>query len=248
MEWLPYNLSQVRSMSESDIRLLLQQLLEALTLLHSARITHRDIKPSNILVRSKKPLSVNLADFSLGNDRSFQYTFCGSNMYVAPEVVENAIYTEAIDIWSLGVVALQYCRNWAEWPTEMQNGRGKIKGNIDWHHDLADIAAKTRCSGVLSKLLRRMLQVEPGSRASAEACLTVLTGEWTSTEVSRKGRRLFCEIIRGLSPGEIQRISFLEPGNVDGEEAKADKYHKDSPLTADKPLSGISNIDAKDSI
>ena len=198
----------------------MQQTLEALTLLHGARITHRDIKPENILIQCKAPLSVKLADFSLGTDRSIQETFCGSSFYVAPEVVQNAVYTTAVDIWSLGVVVLQY---WSGHPTwkAMTKGRGEIKGNTNWHRDLVQIANEMSVSAPCFELVRKMLLIEPSSRPDAKTCLSILSREEVSQETSDRGKALFGEMTRELTPLQIRALSFLEPGAVEELELKA---------------------------
>ncbi|KAI9670781.1 MAG: hypothetical protein M1817_003892 [Caeruleum heppii] len=93
---------------------LLYQSLQALVYLHyyridRKRIAHRDIKPANILIVSRVPFCVKLADFGLAQDRSDLVTHCGTLAYVASKVLANKeAYTTAVDIWSLGVVVLQY--------------------------------------------------------------------------------------------------------------------------------------------
>ncbi|OAQ89056.1 protein kinase [Purpureocillium lilacinum] len=69
---------------------ILQQCLSALTYLHESEppIVHRDIKPGNILLQHRYPGSIYVmfADFGLARDSSELSTFCGSALYLAPEV------------------------------------------------------------------------------------------------------------------------------------------------------------------
>ncbi|KAH9827206.1 Calcium/calmodulin-dependent protein kinase type 1G [Teratosphaeria destructans] len=74
---------------------------------------HRDIKPANILISCRTPLTVNLADFGLAkHDRNgptdFK-TFVGTYAYAALEThtEKRKPYTYAVDIFSLGIVALE---------------------------------------------------------------------------------------------------------------------------------------------
>ena len=86
----------------------LYQCLKDLTYLHEQNVTHRDVKPANILVASRRPLSVKLADFGLARDATELQTFCGTLKYCAPEMFGSQNYSKAVDLWSLGVVVMEY--------------------------------------------------------------------------------------------------------------------------------------------
>tara|TARA_B110000211_G_scaffold233397_1_gene299507 strand:+ start:242 stop:1339 length:1098 start_codon:yes stop_codon:yes gene_type:complete len=80
------------------------EILDALEYLFKNDILHRDIKPQNILINNN---SIKISDF--GFAKSFEKnelitTFCGSPLYMAPEIILNREYTYMSDIWSLGVV------------------------------------------------------------------------------------------------------------------------------------------------
>ncbi|XP_046375025.2 calcium-dependent protein kinase 1-like [Haliotis rufescens] len=94
----------------------MQDMIEGLKHLHDHSIVHRDIKPDNILMHTRKgrrPIC-KLSDFGLarynGSETDSYYdenyylqTGCGTMYYIAPEVLTGH-YTEACDIFSLGVV------------------------------------------------------------------------------------------------------------------------------------------------
>ena len=92
------------------------QALNALRYLHPRGVAHRDLKPENILVESRSPLSIKLADFGLANDRPDLKTVCGTQRYTAPEVYLGDLYTTSVDLWSLGVIILQYTYGLPEEP------------------------------------------------------------------------------------------------------------------------------------
>ncbi|KAM7366836.1 hypothetical protein PAMP_014780 [Pampus punctatissimus] len=91
-----------------DIRFIVQQLAKALGALRSARVIHSDLKPHNImLVRDQEQLvTVKLIDFGLAIHTCEAVMGARYQMpyYRAPEVMLGLPVTEAIDMWSLGVV------------------------------------------------------------------------------------------------------------------------------------------------
>lgn len=89
LEYLPLgNLeyqNRQQCISIDEVHALLRQSLSALAYLHGQRpsIAHRDIKPQNILVQSRKPFHVKLADFGLSKASDYLATACGSLLYAA---------------------------------------------------------------------------------------------------------------------------------------------------------------------
>ncbi|CAG9808663.1 unnamed protein product [Chironomus riparius] len=94
-----------KCLSEDDAKYFFLQLISGLKYLHSKGVTHRDIKPENILLsdRTDSPL-LSIADFGLSKMNDTMKTQCGTEVYVAPEILKKrSHYTNAVDIWSSGV-------------------------------------------------------------------------------------------------------------------------------------------------
>uniref|UniRef100_A0A0P4VZK1 Serine/threonine-protein kinase Chk2 n=1 Tax=Scylla olivacea TaxID=85551 RepID=A0A0P4VZK1_SCYOL len=95
---------------EPAVKFFFYQLLLAVQYLHQRKITHRDIKPENILLATTDEFTtIKLTDFGLSKlaaDASQMTTFCGTFIYIAPELLDTATatYTSQVDMWSLGVV------------------------------------------------------------------------------------------------------------------------------------------------
>ncbi|XP_063475010.1 serine/threonine-protein kinase N2-like isoform X3 [Symphalangus syndactylus] len=74
--------------------------------LHEHKIVHRDLKLENLLLDTEG--FVKIADFGLCKegmgygDRT--NTFCGTPLYLAPELLTETSYTRAVDWWALGVL------------------------------------------------------------------------------------------------------------------------------------------------
>ena len=80
------------------------QVVTACNFLHENNLIHRDLKPENLLLDENG--IVKICDFGwcvelkVGN----RVTFCGTFEYMAPELVKELPYNQAVDVWSLGVL------------------------------------------------------------------------------------------------------------------------------------------------
>jgi serine/threonine protein kinase len=99
-----------KSYSENICRYVLRRALEALNYLHERNIIHRDIKSDNLLMSVNG--DVKLADFGyavqLTNEVSTRVSKVGTVCWMAPELIKGERrYTTKIDIWSLGIFAME---------------------------------------------------------------------------------------------------------------------------------------------
>ncbi|NXY13478.1 PAK3 kinase, partial [Atrichornis clamosus] len=94
---------------EGLIAAISQECLKALDFLHSKKVIHRDVKSDNILLGLDG--SVKLTDFGLcaqlTPERRRRSTMLGSPYWVAPEIVKRQEYDTQVDIWALGIVAIE---------------------------------------------------------------------------------------------------------------------------------------------
>lgn len=145
---------------------LLCQCLDALTSVHSQNIVHRDIKPDNILVQSRHPLHIKLSDFGLSKATASLRTACGTHQYAAPEIYpprRAANYTEACDIWSLGVVVFEFVYG------PLPEFRGEDAGDC-WARKIMACVNGWESDEFLEFLSTAMLVIEPESRLTAVGC------------------------------------------------------------------------------
>lgn len=72
--------------------------------LNKYNLIHRDLKPENILVKEK---TIKICDFGLtvySSQNSPCSEYCGTPMYMSPEISSEKPYTSKTDIWSIGVI------------------------------------------------------------------------------------------------------------------------------------------------
>ena len=101
--------NQQHGLTLSSVRLLTEQLLEAMVLMRQAGIIHCDMKPENVLLTRQLTPSVKLIDFgSACFDRHTVFSYIQSRYYRAPEVLLGLTpYDSAIDMWSLGCICAE---------------------------------------------------------------------------------------------------------------------------------------------
>lgn len=178
MEYLPCgNLAQQTGFTFSETVIMLGQQLHAVGYLHGMNITHRDIKPENILLESRSPCFITkLSDFGLSSGKTRLKTFCGTELYLAPEVVKKGPqYSNVVDIWSLGTVGLQSAYRF---PCTLRRWNAQ-----DWANAVHYHACEQR--GTLAALLQKMLSLQPAERPSAEECLDSWKSVASSTALTQ---------------------------------------------------------------
>lgn len=83
-------LNEHGTMHESLTKVVSAQVLHGIEYIHSMGISHRDLKPDNILISQMNPMQIKISDFGLAkmiqNENTFLKTFCGTMLYLAPEV------------------------------------------------------------------------------------------------------------------------------------------------------------------
>lgn len=160
--------------TERQAAVLMRQIVAPISHMHARGACHRDLKLENFLLRDKcgaiDESIVKIVDFGLA--RWFtagepMTSKVGSRLYTAPEVSAGS-YSQACDLWSCGVIVyILLC------------GRPPFQGKSD-----AELAASIRSGSVsfplqdwgevsddAKNLIRRLLELDPSARLTAEEAL-----------------------------------------------------------------------------
>jgi len=107
-------------LSESSIAYVCREALNALASLHVENRVHRDIKSDNLLLGLKG--EVKLCDFGfaaqLTSENKNRKSVVGTPYWMAPEIIKGKDYGIGVDIWSLGIMAIEMAEGEPPWIDE----------------------------------------------------------------------------------------------------------------------------------
>eukprot|EP00934_Nitzschia_sp_Nitz4_P006054 Nitzschia sp. Nitz4//scaffold309_size21490//8451//12430//NITZ4_008610-RA/size21490-augustus-gene-0.0-mRNA-1//1//CDS//3329547177//6044//frame0 len=173
-------LIQQRKYTEFDAKELIRSLLLGVSHCHSKRIAIRNLTLDNLLLPEGKESRIIITDFEFSKRVIFSNslrTQCGTQEFVAPEVLENRpAYDVSCDMWSVGVILFIMLGGYYPFRgrTDEEKLRNVRYGIFEFRPEL--------WSGVTEDakdLLRRMMTVNPEDRVSAN---DALSSEWMEAD------------------------------------------------------------------
>jgi len=161
---------------EHEAKVLSRNLLQAVAFIHSKGIMHRDLKPENILLASKiNNTDIKISDLGLARiSKDYPHrlprsrSICGSDFYLAPEVIKQEEYGREIDIWASGVVIFVVLSGTLPFYHKVLHKlyRLIVERDLSFPEPMWRNVSKSAQDFIL-----RVLQVSPGSRLTAEQAL-----------------------------------------------------------------------------
>jgi protein kinase A len=92
---------------EDSARFYAANIYDGLMHLHERHILYRDLKPENVLIDSEDGYCI-LIDLGFAKEVTDKtYTFCGTPLYLAPEIILSHGYDKSVDNWSFGVLIFE---------------------------------------------------------------------------------------------------------------------------------------------
>ena len=156
-------------LNENQIKEIIKQILHVLKYIHEAGIIHGDIKLENILFTKNNKTDVKVVDFGLSSyiiPGKKHQRIVGTIGYTAPEMILKSGFNEAVDVWSLGVVA--YALLLQKLPYEGNNEQEIISATIDYEPDFSEFK---KFSANSKDFVKKLLEKSPNLRLTASEAL-----------------------------------------------------------------------------
>ena len=122
------------------------------------KIIHRDLKPANIFLNSFNILKIGDYGLAKSLSRTTQMagTYCGTPVYMAPDLLEGKEYSHGADIWAMGCVFYEIITLNRTFTTLLDAASGKFKPIPTGVHPRT------------SRIVSQILVVDPSLRPSAD--------------------------------------------------------------------------------
>ena len=159
---LYYLLSRCRRFREGQAQFYAGEVLCALRHLHALGVIYRDLKPENVLLDGEG--HVKLADFGLSKESATAQTFCGTPVYLAPEIWLRQTYGFEVDWWSLGCVLYEMVSGLPPfWGETIKDVYQKVLSGAP-QAELPSVTAE--CQACIQQLLARDASLRLGSNGN----------------------------------------------------------------------------------
>lgn len=196
-------INKVGKLNEISAKQYFVQILSVLEYMHKVKkVAHRDLKAENILLDEND--NVRIIDFgfsiSFTDDNPNLQTKCGSPAYIAPEIINGEDYTNAADIWSIGVVLYAMVTGKLPFEDPSNSVQAILQKIVD-----SDLCLPKELSPELKQLIQRMLCRVPSRRITINE---IKIHTWYSNASEER----LCSSVQGVFDGFVDssRTFFLQ--------------------------------------
>lgn len=179
-----------RTFSESKSSRYMRSIIKAIDFMHRQNppIIHRDLKPENLLLFDDDIVKLTDFGWSAQNDE-IRNTFCGTQEYLAPEMIRGKGHDEKLDIWTLGVLLYEMIHG--KTPFFAPKMRGDIRvqrEKIEKKILSGTFTLKEDLNESTKEIIIAMLNPDPKKRPSSEELLNNFEFLSTSNEKNTRSK------------------------------------------------------------
>ncbi|XP_072112457.1 serine/threonine-protein kinase H1-like [Mobula birostris] len=215
------------SFTERDATRVLQMVLDGIKYLHTLGITHRDLKPENLLYyHPGSDSKILVTDFGLANSGNkggdwCMRTTCGTPEYIAPEILLRKPYTNAVDMWALGVIS--YILLSGTMPFEDENRTRLYRMILKCKYSYVG-EPWPNVSNLAKDFIDRLITIDPNERMAAAQALK---HPWVVTMAASSSMK---NLHRSISQNLMRRASSCCQSSKSAETTKSSRSSKSRRL------------------
>jgi len=140
-------------------------ILEGLSYMHNRHVIYRDLKPENVMLDSEGyTVIVDLGFAKVIKDKT--YTFCGTPLYLAPEIIMQKGHDKGADHWSWGVLLFEMIVGMTPFYDGIVDQMGLYKNIVKCK---MEFPKGDLMSAYAIDLVKRILTVDPNDRLGSFA-------------------------------------------------------------------------------
>ncbi|XP_048385229.1 serine/threonine-protein kinase H1-like [Stegostoma tigrinum] len=215
------------SFTERDATRVLQMVLDGVRYLHTLGITHRDLKPENLLYyHPGSDSKILVTDFGLANSGNkggdwSMTTTCGTPEYIAPEILLRKPYTNAVDMWALGVIS--YILLSGTMPFEDENRTRLYRMILKCEYSYVG-EPWPNVSNLAKDFIDKLITIDPNERMAAAQALK---HPWVVTMAASSSMK---NLHRSISQNLMRMTSSHSPSSKSAQSTRSSRSSKSRRL------------------
>lgn len=207
---------------EEECKIIMSRLASAISYLHKNDIVHRDLKLENILLavdpnNLEDKLYIKVTDFGLsvvkggtGHDNMMQ-DFCGTPIYMSPEIIDNKTYSQNCDVWAMGVILYIMLSGSPPFKSKDEDSLYDLikKGELDFSDEFwATVSVNAK------SILEKMMRVDPAHRLTATE---MLHHPWITGNETQQESTNVLELMKIFRDEQNEQNQKIEDSAINGE-------------------------------
>ncbi|RNA10236.1 serine threonine- kinase 33-like [Brachionus plicatilis] len=243
-------LKKQKPIKEDHARIIMRQIVEAISYLHKNDIVHRDLKLENILIKEfdadSENFLIKITDFGLSSQRDSVGTesmfedYCGTPLYMAPEIIDNNPYSQLCDVWALGIIMFFILTSHSPFSAENES---KLREQIRNAEINTSLSSYIYLSPEAKDCLSRMIKVNPAHRITSSELFShawFMNKKLNEMESSKNVLELMKEFRE-----EQENLSLREHEKLNGDKAGVESVVENKQAVKNLPRSTVGRANVR---